>query len=253
MTSLATIFGEHLSLAPARTAQEMTEIFRLRYSVYSKEVGLPGFEAWRFADGLETDEYDQRSVHYVMRHRPTGVLAGTVRLILADRNDITAPFPIEAFAGHAFDDPLSDIGQLPRATTAEISRLIIARPFRGRDLPGPSGTPDELCADVLGRRHLSPALLGLLAAIVRMSAANGITHWYAGMEPPLNRILHQVALRLRPIGPTVDYHGLRRPYLGVIDEVLAGSYRGNREVWELLTSHGSVWPPPCEHEQASAH
>ena len=80
--------------------------------------------------------------------------------------------------------------------------------------------------------------VGLFAAIVRMTRANDITHWYAVMEPALLRLLRLFGVRFVPIGPDVDYHGLRRPCLAEVNKVLPNMKKVNRAVWDLITECG---------------
>lgn len=247
MSDLNTAFDEYFEVISANTQELREQVFRLRYQVYCEEIKLPDFEPWKFAQDLEIDEFDDRSVHYLMRHRPSGKIAGTVRLVLADSRDPNQPFPIEHFASHYFDPALIDPTKLPRRHTAEISRLILAKDFRSRkqEFYSPYGADTNIheFSDKKRRRFPHP-VLGLLVSIVRMSAEQSITHWYAGMEPMLNRLLGRFGLNLRPIGPVIEYHGTRQPYLGLVSCVLDRVYEQHREVWELLTDYGRVWPAP---------
>ncbi len=244
---LQTAFDEHFEIVDADTPALLAEVFRLRYRVYCEERLVPDFEPWKFTDHLEKDEYDARSVHCLMRDRATGAPAGTVRLILADPSDSTKPFPIEEYAACHFDRSLVEPSTLPRRHTAEISRLVVAKRFRSRS--GEDGKPSEegdhmIEGDPHGRRRFPHPILGLCVAITRMSAQHGITHWYAAMEPWLHRLLSRFHLNLTPIGPMVEYHGLRRPYLSVAAEVLGIAYERRRDIWNLLTDRGRVWPAP---------
>ena len=254
MTDLVSAFRQHFEIIPARTPTSKDAVFRLRYEVYCEELALPGFEASKFPSGLETDAYDERSAHYLMRHRPTGKTAGTVRLILSNPDELGRPFPLEIHAGRSFDPSLIDIQKLPRAHTAEISRLILAKEFRSNrgEPPSSVGSFDHLRSDgKFGRRHLPHPVLGLIAAVISMSAEYRITHWLAAMQPSLNRSLSRFDLQLTPIGPLVQFHGPRRPYFGLVDEVLAKVSQNQRDVWDLLTDYGRILAPPYEEANAS--
>jgi N-acyl amino acid synthase of PEP-CTERM/exosortase system len=69
------------------------EVFRLRYQVYIVETGFERSED--HPGGIERDAFDERSDHYLLRHRATGVYAATARMILPDLSAPLAPFPIE--------------------------------------------------------------------------------------------------------------------------------------------------------------
>lgn len=250
MNELIAAFHEYFEIIPADTLELKNEAFRLRYQVYCQEIQLPDFEPWKFPNGLEKDEYDdsRRSVHYLMYHRRTKKIAGTVRLVLADPNDPKQPFPIELYAGRHFRRNLIDPAKLPRQHTAEISRLILAKDFRSRrgEHCTSFGTDNNIARSGSRneRRHFPHPVLGLFVAIIRMSKEEKISYWYAGMEPILNRLLQRFKLDLTSIGDDIEYHGVRRPYLDTVDQVLAKAYEQHREVWALLTDNGKVWPAP---------
>ena len=247
MNELMENFNEYFAVIPADTPQLLEEAFRLRYQVFCIEEHVPDFEAAKYPGGLETDVYDQRAVHSLLRHRPSGLYVGTVRLILPDPYDLKESFPIEQYTADCFDPKLIDLNKLPRAHTAEISRMVITRQFLSRrgEYLGLHTTSDYLARpDTSGRRSFPRPILGLVRGVIRMSAEQGITHLYAGMGRSLNRLLGPFGLQLPAIGPVVDYHGPRRPHLGVVDEVLRTVYEQNYDVWELLTDKGRVWPAP---------
>lgn len=248
MNDLIAAFDEYFELIAADTPELKKEVFHLRYQVYCLELKLPGFEPWRFSRELEIDEYDARSVHYLMRHLPSGKMAGTVRLVLADPKDPNRPFPIEVFAADHFYRSVIDPIKLPRRHVAEISRLVLAKDFRSRKgehcMAYGTGNNIRNIKVPEGRRHFPHPILGLFVAVYRISAEYGITHLYAGMEPTLNRMLVRFGMDLKPIGPDIEYYGPRQPYLGVADRMLAKIHEQRRDVWELLTSCGQVWPMP---------
>lgn len=248
MNDLIEAFDDYFEVISANTSKLLEEVFHLRYQVYCRELELPGFEPWRFPQELEIDEYDARSVHYLMRHRPTGKTAGTVRLIMADPDDPNRPFPIEVFAARYFDRSVIDTTKLPRRHTAEISRLVLAKDFRSRrgEHRMPYGTGNSIHDSKVpaDRRHFPHPVLGLFVAVYRIAAEYEITHLYAGMEPILNRLLVRFGMDLKSIGPAIEYYGPRQPYLGVAEKMLAKIYEQRRDVWELLTGCGQTWPQP---------
>lgn len=248
MHDLIAAFDEYFEVISANTPELLKEVFHLRYQVYCEEVMIPDFEPKKFSNELEFDEYDARSAHYLLYHRPTGKIAGTVRLVLADPDDPNRPFPIEVFAAPYFDRSVIDPTKLPRRHVAEISRLVLAKEFRSRkgERRTPYGTPDNIRESQVGgdRRHFPHPVLGLFVAVYRLTAEYDITHIYAGMEPVLNRLLARFGLDLMPIGPVVEYHGARQPYLGVADKMLARIYKRRKDVWALLIDRGNARPAP---------
>lgn len=249
MDNLLTAFKKFFEIVPANTSQLQDQFFRLRYQVYSQEFRFPGLETWRFPDGREIDRYDKRSVYSLLYRRGSRDVVGGVRLVLCDPEDLSQPFPIEEHMGYYFDSKLIDPAQLPRNTTAEITRLILAKRFRcrGKEALYPHGMDNSSLESQLDNRRRFPhPVLGLIVALVRMSAQHGITHWYAGMEPRLNRFLQRFSADLKPIGPKVNYCGMRQPCLEVADDMLIRVFQENRAVWELVTDEGKIWPVPQE-------
>jgi N-acyl amino acid synthase of PEP-CTERM/exosortase system len=161
--------------------------------------------------------------------------------------DISQPFPTEEHMGHCFDAQLIDPAQLPRRATAEISRLMIAKRFRNRGMEAlyAHGMDDFSLEDKSnGQRQFPHPVLGLLMALVRMSAEFGITHLYASLEPAFNRLLGRFNANLKPIGPKTDYYGIRQPCLDTVDSMLTRAFKENRDIWELLTEEGRIWAAP---------
>ena len=249
VTDLLTSFNEFFQVVPATTAELKAAVFRLRYQVICEELRMPTYEPWRFPDGLETDEYDYRSIHCLLRHRKSGQTAGALRLILSDPEDDQKPFPVEKHVGALLNFDKTDIGERPpRNQTAEISRFIIAKQFRSRRddgdfIFGPINYPET--PDPLGRRRFPHPVLGLLVAVVQLSAEYRINYLYTIMEPVLNRLLRRFSLNCAPIGPIIQYHGKRRPYFGNAEALMDGVYKNHYQIWKLLSNNGKTWPPPA--------
>ncbi len=237
-------FYEYFELVPATTEDLKREVYKLRYQVYCVETGFERREDCErvIEDGepvyLERDEFDDRSVHSLVRHRRTGLYAATVRLVLPDPGDPAAPYPIEDHC--VLEYPVTD--PRIRLHLAEISRFAVSKHFKKRR--GEEGTlagigeETRVYFDADERRILPHITVGLFAAIVRMTRAHGITHWYGVMEPALLRLLRLFGIRFVPIGPDVEYHGLRRPCLAEVDKVLPNMKKVNRAVWDLITEGG---------------
>ena len=252
-------FTKYFEILRADTPALLDQAFRLRYEVYCQEGCLPGFDPLDYPDGLERDiyDYEHRSVHCLLRHRPTGSNAGTVRLVLADPVRPDALFPIEIAAGKHIDRDYLDKHCAARGTIGECSRFLLARRFRSRR--GEEQWPDGLAEEGLDtgrwsdeRRVQSHPVLGLLKAGMIMSWERQVSCWYTAMEPRLDRRLRQFAFALQPVSPPVDYHGPIRAHLGFLPEVLANMLQQRPEVWCLLTENGKIWPAPRDDAASAA-
>lgn len=198
----------------------LREIHQLRYEVYCVECAY--LDATKYENGLETDEYDDCSVHFAA-YADDRNLVGTVRLVQPEQG---RAYPFEDRCA-VFDD----FTRVKNEEAVEISRLVVKKTYRRRrgdsmegiskdfvDSEGPitirtsTGSEDQ--------RVNSPLLLlGLYREMYRHSCANGIRYWYAAMERSLARSLNRMGIRFVPIGPQVDYYGRVTPYIVDLHEV----------------------------------
>ncbi|SDM85808.1 N-acyl amino acid synthase, PEP-CTERM/exosortase system-associated [Geoalkalibacter ferrihydriticus] len=196
----------------------IADVFKLRYKVYVEEWGFERAEDHPL--GIETDEYDQQAIHIAAIRRETGAIIGTARLIPCS----DMKFPIEK--NMQMDRDVQ--GEL-RIKTCEISRLAVSKDYRRRagdnmiyngevfSAQGMSIPEDER------RSGENDIVLGLIRKICEFSGREGFTHWYVGMAKGLYILLKRRKMNFTPIGPEIDYHGLRRPYFGRVDEIVAGN------------------------------
>jgi N-acyl-L-homoserine lactone synthetase len=206
---------EEASIEVADTDALRLEAYRLRYQVYCVERGFePG------QNGIESDEYDKSASHAILRWRHTGVVVGTVRLVLP-RNPLGKGdnFPLQ----HVCDPAL--LRGLPLATTGEVSRFALAKQMR-------SSSPS--CSSLLR--------LALIQGAVRLSAEAGHTHWLAVMEPTLLRLLGATGVHFTPLGGLVDYHGMRQPAVAELVPTLARLAKEQPVVWDFVTQGGKWYP-----------
>ena len=73
--SLAEVYEQYFTMVRADTPALREAAFRLRYQVYCVENAFE--DPSHFPDRMEYDAYDQRAVHALLVHRPTGNVAGT--------------------------------------------------------------------------------------------------------------------------------------------------------------------------------
>jgi N-acyl amino acid synthase of PEP-CTERM/exosortase system len=244
LRTLETIFHENFEIIPATSPQLLEQVFRIRFEVLCLDKGIETFDQRQYPEGLEIDNDDERAQHYLVYHKESDTYAATVRLIFSGgQNDLTA-FPMLRAAQNQVD--MTSLATLPREEIAEISRLLIRKEFRTRLKKEvfTEGTYEDYKKLTREKRLVTHPIIGLLTAIMRMSSQNGIKYWFAGMEPSLDKRLRQLGLHLTPLGPMVNYHGRRRPYLGVIDDVINALYFNNRDIWRFITEQGKLWSPP---------
>jgi N-acyl amino acid synthase of PEP-CTERM/exosortase system len=243
---IAESFSDYFDMIPASTASLRESVYRLRYQVYCLETGFVSCE--EYPDGLEHDVYDKHSAHYLIRHRMTGLYAGTTRLILQGEDN---KFPIEQFCKIDRSDLLAGI---PRESIAEVSRFCVSKFFKRR--PGELGTiagigpqgSHHYRASEEERRTWPHMTVALIAALHKMSFRYEKTHWFALMEPALFRLLRQIGIEFVAIGPLTEFYGQRQPCLLNVVKCLERIRVDNPYLWNLFTDSGNYW----ESEQSAA-
>lgn len=209
-------YDEDFGYRIARTPEDDRAAWRLRYRVYCEETGyLPKEEN---LDGFEFDEYDARAHQSLLIHRESGMLAGTVRLILPQHSGSGPELP--AFQASKALSALSD-EILPRATTAEISRFSVDPLFRRRMTDGLY--PDQVAgAPQLDLHRAAPKMmLGLTVSLIDMSLEHELTHVCAVIDPALLRLMRRIGVHFTQVGAPVDFHGLRQPVYAEVGSIAA--------------------------------
>ncbi len=260
MNDLYEAFHHHFDVVSADTTRLIETAYRLRYQVYCLE--RPYEDSQAFPQQMEHDEFDLHSIHSLVKCRRSGNYTGLVRLVLPNPVDPEAHLPMEKFC---YADPKStgiDLSHVPRESIAEISRFSVSKALMQQcvakselvSVDRDFGREDEGVQQggVKASQMLPHITLGLFAGIVRMSAQHRITHWLAVMEPTLLRFLTRYGIHFQSAGPLVNYHGKRQPAVAEIDTVLAGIHAKRRDVWNIITDYGRIWPLNGSAEVAGA-
>jgi N-acyl amino acid synthase of PEP-CTERM/exosortase system len=239
LSEISTMFGDYFDVIDADTEKLREDVFKLRYQVYCVETKFEN--AADFPNEMEIDEYDERSVHSILRHKRSGIDAGTVRLVLPEGGNLSS-LPLH----EVIDDPFfRDYSRFDPSKVAEVSRFAISKSFRRRlgEYPSPSASgpydPErEKRYHEQQNKVLPHITLGLFVAMVRMSYELGITTWFCVMEKALVRLLARYSLHFIPVGPVVEYHGKRQPCYANVEEFLDRVRQEQPEIWKLITDNG---------------
>jgi N-acyl amino acid synthase of PEP-CTERM/exosortase system len=228
-STLSDEYTQWFEVLYANTQELKEKAYRLRYQVYCCEKQFETPE--EHPQQLETDVFDNRALHSLIIDRKSGAATGTVRLILPNEEAPETSFPIQQLCAHTVTV------KFPLSRSAEISRFAISKKIRRmaemRLAPVP-GRNDANPKATAKRMKCSITML-LMREIVQTSMERGITEWFAVMEPALLRLLSCFGIYFTPIGPQVEYHGMRQPCHANADKLLEGIRREHSDLWEFLT------------------
>ena len=220
--TLCAAFQSRFEVLSADTPELIRQAQEVRYQVYCSEHAFLPIEN---PQGIETDEFDSHAVHTLLLSRQTGVPLGTVRLIMPLANALERSFVVQRLLDAS---ALKMLHSLPLHSMAEVSRFSISRQFRRVMTDRVEGNSGPLMR------------LGLFQGLVRMSIEHGISHWCALMEPTLLRMFSAMAIRCQPIGPLVEFHGLRQPCFMDVYAMLDTLMRERPAFWEIMTNRGAL-------------
>ncbi|MDO7084099.1 PEP-CTERM/exosortase system-associated acyltransferase [Pseudocolwellia sp. AS88] len=208
--SIAENFNKYFKIKFASSKTLRQEAFKIRYGVYSRELG------WEPENELEmeTDEYDDHSYHCLLEHRRTEVFAGCIRLIIPPVQNPTLQLPFEANCLDSARKEVLDPSSLERGSFSEISRLAVLDSFRRRNKEKSvpfvisEANPETMYSEE-ERRNFPNIAIGLYLG--GLALANLCNHkgMFVMMEPRLNKRLQRFGLPFEQVGDVVDYHGMR--------------------------------------------
>ncbi|WP_394222307.1 PEP-CTERM/exosortase system-associated acyltransferase [Alteromonas gracilis] len=191
----------------AETEAQRNSTFSIRHDVFSEELGLEQ----RRETLLESDQFDRYSIHCFLQHRPTGKLAGTVRVVRPKNEN--QPLPMQHYLDDGFHDEEISPDDFRQDKIAEISRLAVPREFRRKHVKS------EYKRRFRSRRSLSNEIqcypyiaIGLYFTAMSVLLRNNINHAFIMVEPRLAKSLKFIGFPLEQVGPETDYFGRRAPF-----------------------------------------
>lgn len=238
----------------ATTPQLLEGVYRLRYQVYVDEFGYE--HAGDHPDGKETDEWDPFSIHMAALNSE-GEVIGTIRLVL---NSVAGLPTLNAVAPFYQDkNPQSKhIGEVSRLAVARSFRRRVEDGFQGvKELASPKGSisfhrAEEGEFPSQERRRRFAVVLGLFKIMYHVSKRIDLKDWYMVAEKRLWYLLKRYHILFNPIGPEMDYHGVRIPYMGHIRDIETHMMRVSAQLadsfQEGLDPSQRITPPRIDRE-----
>ena len=197
-----------MTIKRAASQEELNDVFKLRYRVYCLERGYE--DADIYPDGIESDEYDPYSVHFVAYVKSLPV--GTVRVILNNPLGL----PVGRYCNLDLRAISPDTGRI-----AEISRLAVR---------------SDATTECLIER--SQVTLGLIKEVYCASKELGVRYLVSAMSKPLERLLNRCGIGFKKAGPPVHYHGLRTPYYAACEDLEMELFHRRKDIFEsFFLSH----------------
>ncbi|WP_394789928.1 PEP-CTERM/exosortase system-associated acyltransferase [Rhodoferax sp.] len=224
-------YKQYFEIAPALDEARINDVFFIRHDVYARELG---FEPVR-EDQRETDKYDYRSLHCLVRSADTTRLAGCARLVLTDPLDPDAPLPFEVTCRNTLDRNIIDPAKQPRGRIAEVSRLAVMSEFRRRkgEQQSEAAISEQDFGDG-GQPRFPYIPVSLYIGALAMAKRQGIETLFTLTEPRLAEHFGKLGVNIIPIGGPVEHRGQRVPSMLVVDEVYKGIRLMMRPLWHAI-------------------
>jgi len=201
-------FEQYFEIVPALSPALKDKAFLVRHQVFCEDLN---FEATTF-DRRERDQYDEQSLHLLIRDVRTSEFVGCTRLIRVRPQDMEPLLPVERVCAGTIDRSIVDPAALPRHSIAEISRLSIIAKYRQRK--GERNTAAPISSNDYGtlvQPRFPYILVGLYMGTVELARAQNIETLFLLSEPRLVKHLRNLGLAIHTIGGPVEHHGTRIP------------------------------------------
>jgi N-acyl amino acid synthase of PEP-CTERM/exosortase system len=212
-------FSKYFRVLPALDDELRRAVFGIRHAVYCEELG---YEQPR-GDKLETDEFDDHSVHCLLQSIRYRHFVGCVRLVLADARDPGFQLPFERLCAATLDRSIVDPSRLDRRKVAEVSRLaVISQYRRRRGEQGAPGSIDEHDYGTPDRPRFPYIAAGLYLGMVAQARHHGIEKLFMLTERTLAKQLARLGVNLTVIGAPIEHRGNRYPSMMSVQAVIDG-------------------------------
>ncbi|MBB3191369.1 PEP-CTERM/exosortase system-associated acyltransferase [Halomonas cerina] len=207
-------FEQDYEFILATKDEDRKKVYALRHEVFLRELHYDMREDK--SHHLEQDEYDNSSIHCLIKHRASGLSAGCMRLVIPtpDEDSPLKRLPVEIHGRKHFDHPDIHPRDLPSLQLCEVSRLAIARPFRAthnKERPLPYDG-DGYRFSLAEAKTFPLISIGLFLCTYSLVGLTGRRHVFAMMEPRLPRLLALSGFHFTKVSQTIEYHGTRNAY-----------------------------------------
>lgn len=207
-------FMQEFKFKLCATLEEKEKVYHLRHNIYCEELQYE--EPSDPIKKLEYDIHDQNSIHCLIEHNRTGIIAGCVRVVIPNHQcpQPLNQLPLQSYGGKSLTHPELHPDKLKKDSYYEISRLAVNRLFRSKARNNNIIT--EIFNDIeftSEEKKLFPILSSsLFITGYALGRSLGKTQVFAMMEPSLPRLLSLTGFHFTKVGETIDFHGRRSAY-----------------------------------------
>lgn len=214
-------FDGNFEVFLADTPESKALHYNVRYQVYCDEMGFEDKE--KFPDQLEFDQWDNHSVHFLVRDKRLGHWVGALRLVLPDRYS----FPLEHHC--TLEKKISHSQYLQ---SVEMSRLCVlkeVRRFSARRY-APYGVVEQESSVIESSKVRAlhnyknlglTVMWGLLRAAASYCTRSNFHDLYLLVAPALVYAIQKEGFSVKQVGNPCEHRGQRVPLQWKIDNVVA--------------------------------
>lgn len=200
-------FSQYFEIVPALSDVLKDHVYAIRHQVYCDELA---YEPQR-PDRREHDEYDERSLHVLIRSVRSGEFIGCTRIIRPAQPPLDV-LPFEKVCDAALDRSVVDPRRLPRDTIAEVSRLAVIGRFRRRKGEERAALPlSDSDFGTAAQPRFPYIPIGLYLATVELARLHDISTLFMLTEERLANHFSRLGVNVTAIGVPVEHRGTRIP------------------------------------------
>jgi N-acyl amino acid synthase of PEP-CTERM/exosortase system len=188
---------------------------------------------------------EARAVDHILIHRPSGEPAGTLRVLLPNRNAPLQSFPAQALCDHSYLHSHGTIG-----TFCEIAQLGVVHRFRRRPGDGrflPSYQEQDWRVQFRNggisylRRRIPYAPLGLLHAAFQSALSLGMLECVMVLESAHRAHFERIGIPYRMLGGEFEYQGTtQQAVMFNIKHALDHMLLENPNCWDVVAGMGAL-------------
>lgn len=235
-------YDNTFEIVRADTDSLKEQVFRLRYQVFCEEHNCDSIDS--YGDGILIDPHDDHSVHFLLRHKETGEVAGATSVVMPREDRDGHSFPVQQICDH----PLLHMPQETRRL-CEISRLCMAPRFRRRPEDGrflPAYYPQDWGLKfnhgkvTYIRRRIPYAPLGLLRAAFETALSSHLMDCVCVIESEQLRTLQELGMSYRVLGPRLQGRVSFQPVIFNIKIALDTMREDNPHCYDIVSDKGRL-------------